>query len=329
MKDWWIKTGCLMTGWNYQILRTCTEASRKQLKKYASAILILIILWAFIGYSFAERYVNAPWWASIIVSIFFVIIIVQIERQIILTIGKNRWLAVFRTIIAFIMAILGSTILDQTIFKDDIEKKMVQIVDRQVNEQLPNRLTIIDKKLQELQTEIDSLDKKNMELYDEISKRPTINTVSTSVTHTKVKQPDGSIITLPQRTVSNTPISNPKAKEAEINNNHLEELRKQKEEYSLKKIQTEGSLRTELKSKQGFLEELNAILEILIEKPIALVFYSILFIFLMSLELFVVLSKVGDEKSDYDLVVGHQLEQKKKTLDNLSMKREVPKTVST
>lgn len=328
MKNWWIKTGCLMTGWNYQILKTCTEASRKQLKKYASAILILIILWAFIGYSFAERYVNAPWWACIIVSVIFVTIIVQIERQIILTIGKNRGLAIFRFIIAFIMAVLGSAILDQTIFKDDIEKKMVQIVDRQVNEQLPNRLTIIDKKLQELQTEIDSLDKKNLELYEEISKRPTINTVSTTVTHSKVTQPDGSIITLPQRTVSTSPISNPKAKEAEINNNHLEELRKQKEEYSLKKIQTEGSLRDELKSKQGFLEELNAILEILIEKPIALVFYSILFVFLMSLELFVVVSKVGDEKSDYDLIVGHQLEQKKQTLHNLKTKEKQITTFS-
>ncbi|MFD2920372.1 DUF4407 domain-containing protein [Terrimonas rubra] len=328
MKNWWIKTACLLTGWNYQILRTCTEASRKQLKKYASAILILIILWAFIGYSFAERYVNAPWWACLIVSVIFVVIIVQIERQIILTIGKNRGLAIFRFIIAFIMAILGSAILDQTIFKDDIEKKMVQIVDRQVNEQLPNRLTIIDKKLQELQTEIDSLDKKNLELYEEISKRPTITTVSTSVTHSKVKQADGSIITLPQRTVSTTPISNPKAKEAEINNNHLEELRKQKEEYSLKKIQTEGSLREELKSKQGFLEELNAILEILIEKPIALVFYSILFVFLMSLELFVVVSKVGDEKSDYDLIVGHQLEQKKLTLNHLKTKEQPPNAFS-
>lgn len=315
--NWWTKTGCLITGWNYEILGTCTEASRKQLKKYSSAILILIILWALIGYLFAQRYVGAPRWGCIIAAIIFVIIIVQIERQIILTVGKNKWLGLFRFVIAFIMAILGSAILDQIIFKDDIEKKMIQIVDRQVNEQLPNRLTIIDKKLQELQIEIDSLDRKNLELYDEISRRPTIPTVSRTTTTIQMKQADGSSITRPQTTISTTPIPNPKVKEAEVNTQHLDELRKQKEAYTQRKMQAETTLRQELKTKQGFLEELNAIIEILAERKVALFFYLILFGFLMFLELFVVVSKIGDTKSDYDLVVEHQLKQKIKTLEQL------------
>lgn len=317
MNNWWTKLGCLLTGWNYQILGNCTESSRKQLKKYTSAILILIILWAFIGYSFAERYVRTPWWGSLIVSIIFVIIVIQIERQIILTVGKNNWLGLFRLVIAFIMAIIGSAILDQIIFKEDIEKKMIEIIDRQVNEQLPNRLTIINTKLQELQKEIDSLDGKNLELYAEISKRPTIQTVSTSTTHLQVKQEDGTYKTLPQKTISTIPIDNPKIREASINNQHLEVLRKQQEEYTQKKIDAEKVLREELKSKQGFLEELNAIIEILGEKPVALAFYLVLFVFLMSLELFVVVSKFGDRRSDYDLVIEHQLDQKKRTLEQL------------
>jgi hypothetical protein len=318
MKDWWIKTGCLLTGWNYRILSTCTEASRKQLKKYTSAIVILIILWAFIGYSFAERYVRLPWWGCAIVAVIFVLIIIQIERQIILTVGKNKPLAIFRLIIAFIVAVIGSTIIDQIIFREDIEKKMIEIVDRQVNQQLPNRLTVINIKLQELQAEVDSLDKKNLQLYKEISRQPTINTVSTSVTHVLVKQPDGTTSTLPQKTISTTPIANPKIREAEINTQHLDILRKQQEQYTQRKMDAENLLRQELKSKQGFLEELNAVIEILRERPVALIFYLTLFSFLMSLELFVVVSKLGDRKSDYDLVVEHQLEQKKKTLSQLA-----------
>ncbi|HRQ31220.1 MAG TPA: DUF4407 domain-containing protein [Saprospiraceae bacterium] len=317
MKNWWTKLGCLLTGWNYQILGNCTESSRKQLKKYTSAILILIILWAFIGFSFAERYVRTPWWGSLIVSIIFVLIVIQIERQIILTVGKNNWLGLFRLVIAFIMAIIGSAILDQIIFKEDIEKKMIEIIDRQVNEQLPNRLTIINMKLQDLQKEIDSLDNRNLLLYAEISKRPTINTVSTSTTHLQVKQDDGTYKTLPQKTISTIPIDNPKIKEAEINNQHLDVLRKQQEEYTNKKLDAEKVLREELKSKQGFLEELNAIIEILMERPVALAFYMVLFVFLMSLELFVVVSKFGDRRSDYDLVIEHQLDQKKRTLEQL------------
>lgn len=317
MKNWWFKIGCFLTGWNSKILESCTESSRKQLKKYTSAILILIILWSFIGYSFAERYVHAPWWGCLLTTIIFVVIVVQIERQIILTVGKNNWLASFRLIIAFIMAIIGSAILDQIIFKEDIEKKMIEIVDRQVNEQLPNRLTIINTKLQELQSEIDSLDRKNLELYAEISSRPTIETVSTVRSPMSVRKSNGTDSIVFKTTISKNPISNPKMKEAEINNQHLEILRKQQEDYTHNKIDAEASLRDELKSKQGFLEELNAMIEILMERPVALIFYIVLFAFLMSLELFVVVSKLGDQRSDYDLVIEYQLEQKKKTLNEL------------
>jgi hypothetical protein len=317
MKNWWYKIGCYLTGWNSTILESCTESSRKQLKKYSSAILILIILWSFIGYSFAQRYVRAPWWGCLITAIIFVIIMIQIERQIILTVGKNRWLATFRLVIAFIMAIIGSAILDQIIFKEDIEKKMIEIVDRQVNEQLPNRLTIINTKLQELQFEVDSLDRKNLELYAEISKRPTIEAVSTIRSPMTMRKLNGTDSIVFQTTISRNPISNPKMKEAEINNQHLDIIRKQKEDYTQRKMELETILREELKSKQGFLEELNAIIEIIVERPVALIFYLVLFLFLMSLELFVVVSKFGDKKCDYDLVVEYQLEQKKKTLNEL------------
>lgn len=317
MKNWWFRIGCFLTGWNIKILESCTESSRKQLKKYTSAILILIILWAFIGFSFAERYVRAPLWGCLLTTFIFVIIIIQIERQIILTVGKNYSLATFRLVIALIMAVLGSAILDQIIFKEDIEKKMIEIVDRQVNEQLPNRLTIINTKLQELQIEVDSLDKKNLELYTEISKQPTIETVSTTRSPMTMRKLDGTDSIVYRTTISRNPISNPKMKEAEINNQHLDILRTQKEDYTQRKMDAEKLLREELKSKQGFLEELNAIIEILSEKTVALVFYLVLFAFLMSLELFVVASKFGDKKCDYDLVIEHQLEQKKKTLIEL------------
>lgn len=317
-KDWWAKFGCLLTGWNYQILGTCTEASRKQLKKYSSAILILIILWSFVGYSFAERYVRAPWWGCIIAAVIFVIIIVQIERQIILTVGKSTLLSYFRLFIALIMALLGSAIMDQIIFKDDIQKKMIQIVDRQVSEQLPGRLTVIDKKLEELQVEIDSLDKKNLALYEDIAKHPTISIVSKATTNVQFRQSDGSFITRPQTTISTNPVSNPKMKETDINEKNLEVLRQQKEDYTQRKMKAEASLKQELKSKQGFLEELSAIVEILKERPIAFIFYLVLFCFLVSLELFVVVSKANTTKSDYDLVVEHQLNQKMKTLSQLA-----------
>ena len=317
MKNFWEKFGCLVIGWNFNILQFCSEASHKRLKKYTSAMLILIILWAFIGYSFVKRYVGAPWTVCVISAIIFVIIIIQIERQIILTVGKTGWLAAFRILIAIIMALIGSTILDQIIFKDDIGKKMIEIVDKQVTAQLPDRLTVIDAKLKELQIEMDSLERKISQLNGEIYRQPTIQSVSTATNPIPIRRPDGTDTVVYRTSVSRTPMPNPKIAEKESNEQRLEKLREEKSGFTDKKMNAESLLREELKSKQGFLEELNAIVNILKERPIALIFYLILFLFLMSLELFVVFSKVGDKKSDYDLIVEHQLEQKIRMLNGL------------
>lgn len=314
---WWIKVGCFLTGWNSKILSQCSEASYKHLKKYTAALLILIILWGFTGFCFAQRYVGAPLYGCILSALIFVIIVIQIERQIILTVGTNRWGACFRFFIAVIMSILGSAILDQIIFGDDIKKKMVEINDRLVQEQLPMRLNVIDTRLNELQTEIDSLDRVNMILNEEIAKNPNPKVTSTSTTYRQEKQEDGSYKRIPETTVTTVPMPNPRIKQVEANNSNLEKLRKQQEEFTEKKLSVENDLRKELSSNTGFLEELRAMIEIISTRLEALIFYIIIFSFLISLELFVVTSKLGDKKCDYDMIVEHQLDIKKAALEEL------------
>lgn len=314
---WWIKFGCFLTGWNSKILLQCSEASYKHLKKYTAALLILIIMWGFTGFCFAQRYVDAPLWGCIVSAFVFIIIVIQIERQIILTVGTNKWGTCFRFFIAIIMSVLGSAILDQIIFGDDIKRKMVEITDRQVQEQLPMRLNVIDARLRELQIEIDSLDKVNMKLNEEIAKQPTIKTISTSTTYKNERQEDGSYKKIPETTVSTNPMANPRIKQVEANALNLERLRKQQDDFIQNKMNVENDLRKELSSNVGFLEELRAMIEILSTRIEALIFYLVIFGFLISLELFVVTSKVGDKKCDYDLIVEHQLNIKKAALEEL------------
>lgn len=315
---WWTKFGCFLTGWNSRILAGCSEASFKHLKKYTSALLILILLWAFTGYCFADRYIGAPWWGCVIMALIFVVIIIQIERQIILTVGSNKWTGSFRVFIAIIMSLLGSSIIDQIIFGDDIDKKMIEIRDRQVAEQLPMRLMVIDGKLMELQSDIDSLDKVNMALNEEIVKNPTITTVATTTTYIQELQSDGTHKQVPQTTVSKTPVQNPRISQVETNNENLKRFRKQQDDFTLKKMDAEQDLRAELSANTGFLEELSAMLEIITTRTEALIFYLIIFAFLISLELFVVTSKLGDKKCDYDLIVEHQLNVKVSVLEELA-----------
>ena len=313
----WLRLGCFLTGWNSKILAQCSEASYKHLKKYTAALLILMILWGFTGFCFAQRYVHAPIWGCILSSVIFITIIVQIERQIILTVGTSKVGVVFRLFIAIIMAVLGSAILDQVIFGEDIKRKMVEITDKQVTELLPVRLKVIDDKLAELQQNIDSLDRMNLALNNEIAKNPTTKTVSTSTTYKNVLQEDGTYKKIPETTVSTTPVANPRIKQVETNNVNLERLRKQQDEYTIKKLEVEKNLRQELSTNVGFLEELHAMLELLASRTEALIFYCIIFSFLISLELFVVASKMSDKKCDYDMIVEHQLNVKATALGEL------------
>ena len=314
---WWIKLGCFLTGWNSRILAQCSEASYKHLKKYTAAFLILIILWGFTGFCFAQRYVGAPLWGCVLSALIFIVIVIQIERQIILTVGTNKWGACFRIFIAIIMSVLGSAILDQIIFGEDIKRKMIEITDRQVQEQLPLRLNVIDERLHTLQIEIDSLSKVNMQLDEEIAKRPTTTTVSTTTTYKNELQEDGSYKKIPETTVSSIPIPNPRIEQRDANKTNLDRLRKQQDEFIQNKLSVENDLREELSSNIGFLEELRAMIEIISTRLEALIFYIIIFSFLISLELFVVTSKLGDKKCDYDLIVEHQLEIKKAALEEL------------
>jgi len=50
--------GCLLIGWDKNILSECGEASHRQFRKLISALSIMLILWGTIGYCFADRYIN-------------------------------------------------------------------------------------------------------------------------------------------------------------------------------------------------------------------------------------------------------------------------------
>lgn len=118
----------------------------------------------------------------------------MIERQIILTTEKSFWMVLFRGIIALIMAVVGSTIFDQTMFGKDIDKQMANTIENQVVELSKKRVRIIDDKIAALHKEIDSLSAINYTLQEEINLRPFItqktvtNTTNTIVVDGEIKK---------------------------------------------------------------------------------------------------------------------------------------------
>jgi len=299
----WTKFGCKLTGWSSEVLAQCSEASRCQLCKYTSALLILILIWGVTGFCFAQRYIGLPMWACGFVSLFFITIVIMIERQIILTSEKTFSMLAFRFVIACVMAFIGSTIFDQTMFGKDIDKQMANTIEAQVAELTNQRVRIIDEKLASLHMEIESLDSVNAGLQADINANPFVIQKSVTNTQSQLAMPNGQIKTVNNPSVTTTQVINPKQTTLESNNKALEQLRTQEQNWMQKKQSVEEDVRKECKESVGFLEELEAMWTIITTRKLAGMFYMVFFALLMSMELFVVVSKLVDKECDYDAAI--------------------------
>lgn len=300
--NWWIKLGCKLTGWSSSVLSQCSEASKTQLSKYTSALLILMIVWSITGFCFAQRYIGLPIWGCILVSLVFVTIVVMIERQILLALHPTKKLATFRLVIAIIMAIVGSSIFDQTMFGKDIDKQMADTIELQTADLTQKRVSNIDSKLMAFQIEKDSLNKVNSELQADVNAHPWI--IQKSVTNSQDRLVvNGKIKVVNNPSVTTNQIANPKQIVIAANNEKIKQIVLQENDLNKKRLTVEEDTRKECQANVGFLEELEAMVSIVTTRTVAGIFYVIFFLLLMSLELFVVTSKMGDEECDYELAI--------------------------
>lgn len=300
--NWWIKLGCKLTGWSSSVLSQCSEASKTQLSKYTSALLILMIVWSITGFCFAQRYIGLPIWGCILVSLVFVTIVVMIERQILLALHPTKKLAAFRLVIAIIMAIVGSSIFDQTMFGKDIDKQMADTIELQTADLTQKRVCNIDSKLMAFQIEKDSLNKVNSELQADMNAHPWI--IQKSVTNSQDRLVvNGKIKVVNNPSVTTNQVANPKQIAIAANNEKIKQIVLQENDLNKKKLTVEEDTRKECQANVGFLEELEAMVSIVTTRTVAGIFYVIFFLLLMSLELFVVTSKMGDEECDYELAI--------------------------
>lgn len=317
----WTKFKCFIVGWNPEILKNCSEASYKALKKYASSILILLFIWGATGYTFAQRYLSIhSWWGCALTALIFMIIVIQIERQVILTVGKNKWIVRFRTLLAILMALIGSTILDQIIFKNDVEKVLVDLRADKVNEIAGKRQKTMQLEINKLNLIIDSLDVINSKLNDEVAKRPTIAVTNVTTEKNPFVNQDGTKTTNTKTIVSTQHVANTRIEQIKSNSATIDKCRSRLDELYNQKINVEVTVRKELEANAGFLEELKAMIVLVRSETLAGVFYFLLFTFILALELLVVVSKTKDVTCDYDLVVEHQLNVKRDVLNDMVKK---------
>ena len=316
MKDWWIKFGCFLTGYNYGIVRASSEVTAKAVKKYTSAILIVCILWFFVGFAFTKRYVQNSSTFAFAGAVLMVIIVIQIERQIILNVGRNIKLFFARGMIACLMAVIGSIIIDQTIFKGDIDLEKISYIQERVNKVLPERSALLEKQIASLDTAIQKKDQERISTIAEVAKAPLIVSVESHINPQKLVKtsvdsagkPMSTESLVSAKTTITSNIPNPIIQLIQPLAEAVADLRKQKTAKDSALLNIRPTLETEIGSRNGFLDELNVMYRLITGSPGALFLWIIWFILLMFLELLVLFSKLSDKENDYDRTVLHQMD---------------------
>lgn len=315
MKDWWIKLGCYLTGYNYSIVKSSSEASAKAVKKFASALLIISMVWCFIGFEFTSRYLHGNAVVSIIGAIIMVVMVIQIERQIILTIGKSSSVKRFRIIIGIVMAIIGSVIIDQVMFKDDIERERITVDQIKVNKAMAIKTMEINNQVMQLDSSIARKERERMKMITEITKNPTITAYNTQ-TQTKADT-NGRMVTV-GRTMTSQSMPNPKIEMLAQLDSQIKTLRDLKVAKENSLLTIRATVEKEIKNNKPFLEELSILFKILVSSPIAFIVWALIFTFFFSIELFVLYCKFGDDKNDYDRTIMHQMQIRMQMIDKLN-----------
>lgn len=325
MKDWWLKFGCFLTGYNYKIVNNCSEVAAKAVKRFTAAILIVCIIWSFVGYTFAQRYLKAEAVGSIVGALVLVIIIIQVERQIILSVHKNYWLYIFRGVIAFMMALIGSIIIDQIIFKEDIEQQKLLLLDQKVQKVYPAKALELRSQIVDLDSTIRQKEVERSLLLDEITRNPTINIftknsspikLSTTTRDSLRSVTKEGIINVSSTNVSS--IVNPKIGMIDPLDNQIQSIRIEKLKKDSALLTLRADVEKEIKSKVGFLDELKLMYSLLSDSAVAFFVWLIWLLFLLGIELFILVSKSMDKDNDYDATIKHQMELQLKKLALLS-----------
>lgn len=310
MRDKWVFIGCFLTGFSYRFLKSSSELSIKRVIKYTSALLIVCLLWAFVGYLFTGRYLKGEWYACITAVVIMVFLVIQIERQVILSSKDHKLLHVFRVVIALAMALIGTVIIDQIIFKQDIERRKMVTMDEEVKKIFPGRAEELRRQIDEIDSTILSKEHEKKLIYDDVVKNPFVFAYERQV---KTDTSKNSVVTTIRKQVHN-----PKANLLDPLDRNILSLREDKMEKDSMLLSLRPMIEAELKRNVGFLDELEVMFSLLSESFLAFCAWFIWFIFLFGLELFILVSKWGETETDYDRMMTQQMELHLKRIDLLN-----------
>jgi len=264
MENSWIRFGCILTGYRYPILAGCSEVSHRAVKRYTAALLIICTLWGFVGYSFVNKYLKGEWYMSVFGAVLFVLIILQVERQIILSDSGGKMKYWLRGLIAVIMAVIGSIVVDQCIFQEDIARQELFEVNAQVDALIPSKAAELRQQIIQADSALAKKDRERTALIDELTRHPTITIINRQtnampVSTTTIDSAKKAVTTtklVSATSSATTAIQNPKMAMLGSIDQQLKDLSGIKATLEDRLIRLRSDVELEAKKNKGFLHEL-------------------------------------------------------------------------
>ena len=303
---------CKFIGWNHDMLNECGEASHSQLKKLSGALMLMLLMWAVIGYTFANNFLNVESLAGkIAMAAGFAFVVWIIERIIILTVGKPWLMMSIRVVLAILMAIFGSVLIDQCIFRNDIQEAMEANTRERIDKEMKARTQTISEEIARLESEREKLILECDSIIGQIAKTPVIATKVPNVRKIPVTQQDGTTEIRTEVEYSTVVKENPLWPNYRNDSSMLADCNVQIEALSQRRINLVEEVNSDIREKpMGFLTEFIATIEVISQSIWSILLYVVLFLILMSIETFVVSIKAADTKCDYEYMVEKQLNRK-------------------
>ena len=127
-----LKFSSKITGDDYNMLVKDTPASKKKVVMFANALFLPVILWFLTGYGMATQIFHMSMTHGLIAGAVAGFIVFLIDRSIILaeccgTIGY------IRIVLGLFVASIGSVIIDEIVFKEDIDHHLAQTLEAKVD----------------------------------------------------------------------------------------------------------------------------------------------------------------------------------------------------
>lgn len=98
-------------------------SSKRKIAKYAACLMIPVIIWFINGFLLVSHVLEGGIMSALLTATVIALLIYFVEKVVIMAKG-NKKLGYFRLMIGFFIALLGSVIMDEVVFKNDIDNKI-------------------------------------------------------------------------------------------------------------------------------------------------------------------------------------------------------------